>query len=638
MVTQRIYLDTIPWEEALEKWFDALGCPMTVCEELPVEEALGRVLGGPVFARSSSPHYHASAVDGFAVRAEDTFGADESRPVRLRLGEQAQALNTGEPLPEGFDAVIMVEDVYLEGEMVEITEAVAPWQHVRLSGEDIVATEMILPGGHTLRPQDVGAVLAGGVTVVPVRSRPRVGIIPTGDEVTEPGCDVVPGRVPDTNSRVLGCLVRDWGGEPERRSPVPDDPAKLSRVLLEALEQCDVVVFIAGSSAGTRDYTRDVLEDAGSVVAHGISTRPGKPAILAVVQGKPVMGAPGYPVSLVVAAELLLRPLLYRMAGTVALPRPQVKAFLSRRVVSSLGVEEFVRVKMGKVAGRIVAVPLARGAGLLTSLVRADAIVRIPLLSEGLEEGSEVRAEIWGPEPDLDNTVLVIGSHDMSLDLLAQIALPLGIRVSSAHVGSMGGINALRRGEAHAAGVHLLDETTGEYNRGFVERLLTGEWVLLRVALRQQGLMVKQGNPKGIRDFGDLSRDVTFVNRQRGAGTRLLLDHELRNRGISPGSIRGYQREEYTHMAVASAVKSGAADVGLGILAAARALGLDFIPVAEEPYELLISREAMENPSVMSLMGVICSDEFKSGLEALGGYDTRETGREYHVRGGVQDA
>jgi putative molybdopterin biosynthesis protein len=629
-----------PWEDALKAWMEALGDsfqPST--ETLEVETALGRVLAGPAMALTSSPHYHASAVDGVAVRARDTYGADETSPLRLALGQSAVEVNTGDIMPGDFDAVLMVEDVHIEAGQVEITSAASPWQNVRLAGEDIVATEMILPGGHTLRPQDIGALLAGGITRVSVCARPRVTIIPTGSEVVDPGPHSPPGRVPDTNSRVLAALVREWGGVPARSAPVPDEPEELTRVISRAMDNSDVVAVIAGSSAGTRDFTRDVLGRLGRVVAHGIATRPGKPAILAVVQGKPVIGIPGYPVSAVVAAELFLRPLLYRMCGTVPPPRPLVRSRLGRRVVSTLGVEEFVRVKLGRVDGRVVAVPISRGAGLLSSLVRADAVVRVPLLSEGLEEGREVAAEVWGIEPDLDRTLLIIGSHDMSLDLLGQMALPLGIRVSSAHVGSLGGITALRRREAHASGVHLLDEATGEYNKPFVQRLLPGRnWVLVRVATRQQGLMVSPGNPLGIKGLGHLEGDVTFVNRQKGAGTRVLLDHHLGLLGIDPRSINGYDREEHTHMAVASAVKSGAADAGLGILAAARALGLDFVPVAQEPYEILVSRETYDTGPFQALLGIIRSEAFKTGLLELGGYDTRDTGKETLVEGGPTGA
>ena len=639
MASRRVYLEMTPWEDALEQWMEALGGSSRPTETLEVEAALGRVLAGPAMALTSSPHYHASAVDGVAVRARDTYGADETNPLRLALGQAAVEVNTGDIMPGGFDAVIMVEDVHIDGGQVEITGAASPWQNVRLAGEDIVATEMILPGGHALRPQDIGALLAGGITQVSVAAKPRVTIIPTGSEVVEPGPHAPPGRVPDTNSRVLAALVREWGGVPTRCPPVPDEPGELTRTISRAMEDSDVVAVIAGSSAGTRDFTRDVLGSLGRVVVHGIAAKPGKPAILAVVQGKPVIGVPGYPVSAVVAAELFIRPLLYRMCGTVPPPRPVVRSCLGRRVVSTLGVEEFVRVKLGRVEGRVVAVPISRGAGLLSSLVRADAVVRVPRLSEGLEEGREVMAEVWGIEPDLDKTLLIIGSHDMSLDLLAHMALPLGIRVSSAHVGSLGGITALRRREAHASGVHLLDETTGAYNKPFVQRLLPGrDWVLVRVATRQQGLMVAPGNPLGIRGLQHLQGDVTFVNRQKGAGTRVLLDHYLGLLGIDPRSIRGYDREEHTHMAVASAVKSGAADAGLGILAAARALGLDFVPVAQEPYEILVSRETSGSGAFQTLLGIIRSEEFKKGLQELGGYDTSDTGKETPVEGGLTGA
>ncbi|NPV69473.1 MAG: molybdopterin biosynthesis protein [Firmicutes bacterium] len=640
--SRRIYLDTLPWEEGLDRWFAALeqagvlapaGSEPVGSEMIPVGEALGRITAAPVYARRSSPHFVASAMDGVATRAALTFDASETAPRRLRLGVDALEVDTGDPLPSGFDCVIMAEDVHYADRaagVVEVIQPASPWQHVRQIGEDIVATEMLFPAGRSLRPEDLGALLACGHSEVPVRRRPSVAVVPTGTEVVPAGVEPAPGQIPDYNSTVVSALVSQWGGEARVLPVCPDDPAMLAGALAGAACSADVVALIAGSSAGREDFTSAAVSGAGAVVVHGVAIKPGKPVVLGYSHGKPVVGLPGYPVSAYITACMFLRPLLYRLQG---LPAPQVtgvKAVLSRRAASQAGVDEYVRVKLGSIDGRLVATPVARGAGLITSLVRADGIMRIPRFSEGFEEGSEAPVQLLRPVDEIVNSVVIIGSHDVALDVLGGMlsAHHPGYSVSSAHVGSMGGLTSLRRGEAHACGTHLLDPGTGDYNTAYVRRMLPGTRVhLVTLAHRQQGFMVRKGNPRCIRGFEDLARgDVMFVNRQRGAGTRLLLDYHLNLAGIDPVAVHGYEWEEFTHMAVAAAVSSGTADVGLGILAAARALDLEFIPVGEERYELAIPAKHLEAAPVRLMLEVLRTEEFKKAVESLGGYDTRETG------------
>lgn len=624
------YLHNTPIDEA-RSHFLGYGWPEPGEEMLPVADAVGRVTARSVFARVSSPHYHAAAMDGVAVRAADTVGAGETTPKRLRLNEQAFPVDTGNALPDGCDAVIMAEDVTELDETVEIRASVAPWQHVRPIGEDIVATEMILPAGHRLRGVDAGALLAGGVTEVAVRKRPRVTVIPTGNELVPPGETPSAGQIIEFNSTVFAALVEEWGGEAVKHEIVRDQYVKLRDALAAAAENSDVVLVNAGSSAGRRDYTADVVADVGRVLVHGVAVKPGKPVILGAVSGKPVIGVPGYPVSAVVALELFLKPLLSGFIGVTEPERLKLRAVFSRQLISSLSAEEWVRVKVGRVGGQYVATPLARGSGVITSLVRADGIVRVPRQKEGVEAGEEVEVELLRPLGSIDRTAVCIGSHDLCLDVLGDLVSRRnpGYSLSSAHVGSTGGLMALRRGETHLAGVHLLDEETGEYNIPFIKRFLPGVPVaLVTLVERDQGLMIRPGNPKGIHDIGDLLRpDVSFVNRQRGAGTRLLLDAMLRERGLIPDEINGYHREEYTHLAVAAAVAAGSADTGLGVLGAARSLGLDFIPLAKERYDLAIPLEYLNDEKVQKLLAVAGSGEFKQAVEALGGYHTEKTGQ-----------
>jgi putative molybdopterin biosynthesis protein len=638
---KRIYLENTPLDEALKKWSQRImssGIGPLEGETVRAKDALGRVTAGAIFAKISAPFYHSSGMDGYAVKYADTFGAAEYSPKKLRLGEDAMYVDTGDPLPDGFNAVVMVEDVNVcggHGEVpagIEIIKPAAPWQHVRVIGEDIVSTELILPENHRIRPVDIGAVISGGHVDVSVRRRPKVAIIPTGSELVEPGTELKKGDIIEYNSRILSALVTEWGGEPVRFGPVPDDPEKIREALREGCAKADLVVINAGSSAGSEDFTAKTVAELGEVILHGINIKPGKPVVLGWAKNRPVLGIPGYPVSTYITFGLFAKELIFRWQGLEPPVPSRIFARLSRQVASSLGQEEFLRVKLGRVGDTLVATPVSRGAGVLMSLVRADGIVRIPAMSEGFGAGAEVSVEMLREKEEIENTVVCIGSHDNALDLLANVFKKNYPKysLSSAHVGSMGGLVALKKGEAHIAGTHLLDEETGEYNVPFIKRLLGDrKIVLVNLVYRQQGLVVPKGNPKKIVGFKDLVRgDVSFINRQSGAGTRLLTDKYLKELGIDAKTVRGYDREEYTHMGVASAVLTGIADTGMAILASAKALGLDFIPLAKERYDLAIPGKYLAIPTVLALLEIIMKDrEFRSGVEALGGYDVSDMGK-----------
>lgn len=638
-----IYLENTPLAGALKLWaqkIDSEGIGTLEGEPVAVEDSLWRITAEAVFARLSSPFYHSSAMDGYAVRFANTFGATEYAPSKLKLGQDAVYVDTGDPLPDGFNAVVMIEDVNVpegpEGKgHIEIIAPVAPWQHVRVIGEDIVSTELIVPENHRMRPVDIGAVISGGHFKINVRRRPRVVIIPTGSEIVEPGRDLKKGDIIEYNSRILSGLVTEWGGVPIRFDPVPDDIDKIKAAVIEGCEKGDLVVVNAGSSAGSEDFTAKVIAGLGRVILHGINIKPGKPVILGWARKRPVLGIPGYPVSTYITFNLFAKDLIYKWQGLEA-PGPEfIKARLSRQVASSLGQEEFLRVKLGRVGENLIATPVSRGAGVLMSLVRADGFVRIPAMSEGFGTGTEVDVEMLRDKKEIENTVVCIGSHDNALDVLANVLKKNhpAYSLSSAHVGSMGGLIALKKGEAHMAGTHLLDEETGEYNVAYIRKILGDrKIVLMNLVYRQQGLMVPKGNPKGIRGFSDLTRDdLVFINRQSGAGTRLLTDKYLKELGIAPKNVKGYEREEYTHMGVASAVLTGIADTGMGILASAEALGLDFISLAKERYDLAIPADFLKMPSLSAVLRIIREDrEFRASVEALGGYDISDMGKIMH--------
>ncbi|HSN76126.1 MAG TPA: molybdopterin biosynthesis protein [Anaerolineae bacterium] len=700
MHNRTLYLHDIGLDEAVRAWraalveADALGT--LASESLPVAECLGRVTAAPVWARISSPHYHASAMDGYAVAAEDTAGATETRPKRLAIGEQTFYVDTGDPLPPGTNSVIMIEEVQvlpsppaplLSGEgsdstqsgvsepatrnlqpassSIEIIAAIPPWRHVRPMGEDIVATQLVLPSNHRLRPPDLGAAVGCGHAYLAVRRRPRVAIIPTGTELVRldalGGPEALrPGDIVEYNSIVLGAMAEEWGCSVSRLDPLPDDFELIRAATASALEDHDLVVINAGSSAGSEDFTARVINSLGRVVVHGIAIRPGHPVVLGVArgrdpgrvaqrsetsaqpedsksQGKPIVGIPGFPAAAAMTFDLLVKPVLYAMQGLLPPERPRMTAKLTQKVYSPMGEDEFLRVTVGQVGEQVVATPLQRGAGVIMSLVRADGIVRLPRFSEGEHAGAEVTVELLRPPETVRNTIVSIGSHDMTLDVLAdqlRRARP-ELSLASSNVGSYGGLLALQRGEAHLAGSHLLDEDTGQYNVKTIHELGLSRVqghpdgvVLLRFVGRVQGLIVPTGNPQGIASLQDLLRpDVSFINRQRGAGTRVLLDFELAKLGIKRRQVQGYERQEFTHLAVAAAVKSGTAGCGLGILAAARALGLDFVPLFSEQYDLVIPRRFYHGELLAPLLTVVRSEEFAATVDALGGYDTAGIGQ-----------
>ncbi len=621
-----IYLHDIPLPEAQARLeqalLDAGRGGVLGSEEIPLDQnALGRVLAESVWAKISSPHYHASAMDGFAVRAEHTAGAMPTQPVSLRYGDRAQYVDTGDPLPEGANAVIPIENIEPLDEAggvssdprhphtIRIRAAVAPWQHVRALGEDIVATQLVLAAGHVLRPVDLGAIAACGHDRLWVARRPRVAIIPTGSELVPVGAAVRPGDIIEYNSLVLAAQVDSWGGSATRCPITPDDFDLIRQQVRQAARTHDLVLLNAGSSAGSEDFSARVVESLGVLLVHGVAVRPGHPVILGMVQKEseppgdqpgdkptewvPIIGVPGYPVSAALTGEIFIRPWIERWLGKQETLPTRVQAILTRKVTSPAGDDDYMRVAVGRVGDRLLAAPLSRGAGVITSLVRADGIAVLPRGSQGLPAGAEVSVRLYRSPGELENTIFAIGSHDITLDLLAHYLAERGRRLVSANVGSQGGLVALRRGEAHLAGSHLLDPETGEYNLRYIPQYLQGIPVqVIALVGRQQGLLVQPGNPKQIRALGDLVRpDVTYINRQRGAGTRVLLDYYLERLALDAQSIHGYDQEEYTHLAVAAAVRSGRADCGLGIAAAAQALELDFVPLYQERYDLVIPVE-----------------------------------------------
>ncbi len=632
---RKIYLNMQPLPEARKILTDRFGQKLTDTETVTSRDAAGRVTAGPVTANLSAPSFHAAAMDGLAVRAEDTFGAADDTPITLDIaGGQARFINTGHPMPDDRNAVVMIEHVLLSDDQTTgiIRAPVYPWQNVRKVGEDIVATELLFPSNHLITPPDVAALLTVGCPEVAVRKKPKITIIPTGSELVDLRDTPSPpaGKTIESNSAVLAALADQAGAEVTVTPIIADDHDNIKKHLLETVQSdADVVVINAGSSAGSADYTVQVIGELGEVLVHGVTIMPGKPTILGVIDNKPVIGNPGYPVSAIISFEQFVMPLLSKMQGMQPTDPIKAPALLARDLPSKGGIEEFRRMISGRIGDHLVTVPLKKGAGAITTLTRANSILRIAASSEGETRGSTVELELLRPRQQVENTILCTGSHDLCLDLLHDFLKKTSpYPLASTHVGSLGGILAIRDNMTHIAGSHLLDPKTGDYNRSYINRYLKDRQVaLITLVYRQQGLMVTPGNPKNIQSVSDLLReDVNFINRQAGSGTRVLLDHELEKADLDPDAINGYDSEEYTHMAVAVSVLSGKADSGLGILAAARALSLDFIPVTEERYDLIIPQEFLELESIRKVLSIIETDEFKQAVEDKGGYSTRETG------------
>jgi len=459
---------------------------------------------------------------------------------------------------------------------------------------------------------------------VEVIRKPVVGLIPTGDEIIPPCADPKPGDILEFNSSIFSAMVSQWGAEAVTYPIVPDRFDAIRAMVEKAAEECDLVILNAGSSAGREDYSAGVIRELGEVLYHGIAMKPGKPAILGAVGSTPVLGVPGYPVSGIIVVEELLKPLIDHWLKTPEKQRRYVKATLTRPVVSGLKYEEFVRVRMGYVGDRLMASPLSRGSGVVSSFMKADGILEIPQGREGYEAGAEVEVRLLCSEEKLEKTLVVIGSHDPLLDELADMMHVdnNGVYMSSAHVGSMGGIMAIRRGEAHAAGCHLLDTESGEYNLAFIRKYFPkGGVKLIRCVGRQQGLMVQKGNPLGITSFADIAKSgVRYVNRQKGSGTRILTDYLCKKDGLDTDEIYGYDREGLTHTSVAAQIACGSADAGMGIYSAAKLYDLDFLPICIEEYDLIIPDHAWESPMVQQLITTMKSDAFREKILAMGGY------------------
>ncbi|WP_330408614.1 molybdopterin biosynthesis protein [Romboutsia weinsteinii] len=625
------YLSNVPLEEGLEKYLSVLkNSRVRDTEYIDIEESLNRMSSDAVYAKLSSPFYNCSAMDGVAVKSKSTFFANEQNIITLIEGKDYVEVDTGDPIPKQFDAVIMIEDILeKDNNKVKIYKPAIPWQHIRCLGEDIVEKEMLIPSFHNIKPQDVGAMISARIDKIQVFKEFKVGIIPTGTELIDRYTDPKIGDIIEFNSRLFEGLILDYEGKPILYPIVEDNYEKIKHSVLQAIKECDMVLVNAGSSQGREDYTYDIIDEIGEVCIHGLAIKPGKPAILGHIQGKPIIGIPGYPVSAWVVMENMVKPILRKLIYKDLETAKIIHAALSKRVMSSLKYEEFIRVKLGFIDNKYVATPIKRGAGTITSLVHADGVIRVPQNIEGIEEGSLVNVELLKDDNNIKNTIISIGSHDIVMDIINDelIKSSLGkVSLSSTHVGSFQGMLAIKKHESHIAPIHLFDTDTESYNIPYIEKYIEEDVAIIKLVRRTQGLIVKKGNPFNIKSIKDLV-NIRYINRQKGSGTRILLDYLLNKEGIKKSEISGYEREESTHMSLAKAIQNGDADCGMGVYSAANIFGLDFIPICDEEYDLLLNENMLKTDYIKSLLDVINKEIFKEKVISLGGYNLDNTGK-----------
>lgn len=620
---RKTYIENNDREESLRLYLSQID--KMEMEKIPVLSSVGRTTAKAIIAKMCDPTYNAAAMDGIAVFSEKTLQASEVNAVVLKKDIDFVYVNTGNAVSHPFDSVIMIEDVtIIDEEHIKIFAPSRPWQHIRVIGESIVASETVLTSGKVIRPIDLGAIIASGSSDVFVYKQPRVAIIPTGEEMVEDVSSLASGKLIESNTRVFYELTKSYGALPTRFDIIPDRESALESAVHEALVDNDIVIINAGSSAGTKDFTAKVIEKMGRIVVHGLAMKPGKPSILGFINNKPVIGVPGYPISAYLVYEKIVKKVIEQSLGQKIIDKSTyIEAYLTKSVSSSLKNEEFVRVALGKVNSQMVASPLERGAAAVMSMVKADGIVTVPRFSEGIGRGEKVVVELLKPLEYIKESLLVVGSHDPIIDMIAD-KMPL----SSSHVGSMSGIIALKNQAAHIAPIHLID-SEGQYNKSFVRQYFDkGTMALISGLKRIQGLFVPKGNPKNIKSLQQLAdKKFSFANRQNGSGTRLLFDNEIKKLGIESSSILGYEKEFTTHLAVATAVKNGVFDCGLGVLSAANIMGLDFVPIGQESYDFLVQKYMLEEEKIKNFISIITSKEFQFEVEELGGYEFQETGK-----------
>jgi putative molybdopterin biosynthesis protein len=633
-VDQAQFLTILSREEALARFEAALFPRDLATDDCALAAALGLVVANDIVAVVDVPPFDRSNVDGFSVRSADLAAAGEALPVRLRLNNEviacgtapqlpvtqgtATPIATGGPVPRGADAVVMVEHTQPAGaDAIEIRRAASPGQFVSYAGSDIARGEVVLRAGTLIGSREIGMLAASGVARVPVVQRPRVAVISTGDELVQPGQPLRPAAIFDINGAIVKAAVSENGGEARFLGAFPDDEDKLEAIMREALASSDMLILSGGTSKGEGDVSHRIVARLGKpgIIAHGVALKPGKPLCLAVCDGKPVVILPGFPTSAMFTFHDMIVPVLRRLAGLPPRNDARVTAKVPVRIASELGRTEFVMVSLVAGDDGLIAYPTGKGSGAITSFAQADGFLKIDALAEQMPTGTEAEVTLFTPHvrvPDL----VIVGSHCTGLDIVTAPLARAGLSVRSISVGSLGGLSAARRGECDLAPIHLLDEKTDTYNTPFLVESLE----LVPGYRRMQGIVFRAGDKR----FEGLGAEEAvraalkdpsclMVNRNQGAGTRILIDRLL-------GEARpdGYWNQPRSHNAVAAAVTQNRADWGMTIAPVAHAAGLGFIPFAEEHYDFALVASRKERPAVRAFLDALRSSTVRKALEQAG--------------------
>lgn len=660
---QKEFHDVVSIGEAKRRFFSHYK-PKRRIEEIGLSKAVGRVVAKTIIAPIDVPPFDRASMDGYALQAKDTFYADEEKPTEIELvgyicaGDDKKiaiekgkcvGIATGAPVPKGANAVVMVEytDKWEDGgvEKIRVYKPVAPGENIMAAGSDIMRGETVLREDMLITPRETGVLAALGITKIEVYKKPRVAIISTGDEIVEPDKELDFGKIYDVNARAIEDAVRENGGEAKFLGIVKDDPKALFTKLKEMVEgDYDIIITSGGTSAGVGDISYKVIDDLGKpgIIVHGIAVKPGKPTIIGIAKNKPIFGLPGYPTSAMVIFDVFVAPIIRELAGLTQAERKRIKARSAMRLYSAKGRYEYMLMNLVRSAdGSFSAYPILTGSGAITTLAEADGYIELPEEKEMISEGSKVEVMLLSDRLKPAD-LCIIGSHCIGVDLLLNVMNKyMPIQAKTIHVGSSGGLAAVRREESDISGTHLIDEKTEVYNIPFLKKLrIADRAYLVRGYDRMQGWVIAKDNPKGIKGIEDILREgIAFINRNAGSGTRVLFDLLLSEAAKKKGkslkevaqTIKGYEIEAKTHTAVAAAVAYGRADVGLAVKAVAEQYGLGFIPVKEEKYDFAIPKSKINKPAVQKYLEALRSKEFQDKLETIPGFKpNEETGKIIH--------
>ncbi|MCF8009368.1 MAG: molybdopterin biosynthesis protein [Halanaerobiales bacterium] len=630
-MARKRYLKKTSLKEAQHKFLTKFADYELSTEIIKTSKTKGRVNSKAIYAKRSSPDFYASAMDGIAVRSESTNYASERDPVLLKKDDDFIYVDTGDLIPDDFNAVIKIEDVVeVDQKTVEIIKSIPIWNNIRSIGESVIKKQMLVPTNTEIGVFEIGAMLEAGVVEVEVYKRPQISVIPTGSELVKPEDDLKKGDLIDFNSTMIDLLLKESEAIVKKLEIVKDDYQIIKEKIIRENKENDLTIILAGSSAGKEDYTLKILSKLGKIILHGVDIMPGKPLILAEVNNKPVVGLPGYPLSALLDFHLFIEPLIKKWYGQDSYLPEKINAKVLKKVPSTPGLKEFIRVNIANIEERLVAIPQKRGSASMNTLINADGLLPIGESKEGIRPNSISKIYLLKNKKALENQIMMIGSHDLSIDILRDLIRKrrseFDFKIQS--VGSMSGLISLKRGECHLAGSHLLDPVSGEYNVSYLDKFFSGQKLaIINFVYRDQGFIVKKGNPKSIKSIGDLvKKDLKYINRQAGSGTRVLFDYLLDKNNIDCAKVNGYDKEEVNHISAAIQVTRGRADTAMGIKSAAVAVGADFVPIKKEKYDIILKEELLDDLRIKEIIKIIKSNEFKKEVNTLGGYDTSKSG------------